>query len=66
MTGLLKKACEIGVLCGVDVSLAFSDLKGDLHIYSNSNQLKIMAKPKFRSQGSRLVYQHVKEEVMQI
>ena len=63
MTGLLKKACEIGVLCGVEVSLAFTNFKGDLHIYSNSDQLKIMAKPKLRALRSRLVYEHATAEV---
>jgi hypothetical protein len=34
--GLLKKAHEIGVLCGIKVSLIFNNLEGDIISYSNN------------------------------
>ena len=39
MTGLLKKACEMGILCGVKISVSFTDLKGNLHLYQNIDKL---------------------------
>ena len=39
--GLLKKACELGVLCGVDVSLAFSDLNNNIHLFKNNSNIQI-------------------------
>ena len=46
MTGLLKKACEISLLCGVEVAVSFTDLKGNLHSYKNSSNLSIKHKKK--------------------
>jgi hypothetical protein len=34
--GLLKKTHELGVLCGVKVSLVFNSLNGDIVSYSNN------------------------------
>ena len=47
--GLLRKAHEIGVLCGINISLAFSNLKGDVISYSNNTEVLVVAKDSFNS-----------------
>src|SRR3990167_7239506 len=39
--GLLKKAAELATLCGVKVSLLFTDLGDYPHYFSNDHEVKI-------------------------
>lgn len=45
--GLLRKAHEIGVLCGIKISLVFTNLKGDVINYSNNPDILVLAKDSF-------------------
>lgn len=38
--GLLKKASEIATLCGVEVSLIFTDMTGNVHFFTNNDVFK--------------------------
>lgn len=38
--GLLKKASELSTLCGVDVSLIFTDMTGNVHFFTNNEDFK--------------------------
>ena len=38
--GLLKKASELSTLCGVAVSLIFTDMTGNVHLFSNNQDFK--------------------------
>lgn len=45
--GFLKKAHELGVLCGIKVSLVFNNMEGDVISYSNNQDLIVLAKDTF-------------------
>ena len=61
MTGLLKKACEIGILCGVDVAVSFADLKGNLHVYNNSDNFTLK-QSKSSQKAEKLTVKYTAEE----
>ena len=37
---MLKKAAELSILCGVKVTLVFTDLNNTVHTYSNNSDIK--------------------------
>ena len=62
MSGLLKKACEISLLCGVEVAVSFTDLKGNLHSYKNSSNLSIKPKKRLIEMKDTLVIEYKTED----
>lgn len=48
--GLLRKAHEIGVLCGIKISVVFSNLKEDVISYTNNSDVIVLAKDSFNQQ----------------
>ena len=47
--GLLKKVHEIGVLCGINISIIFNNIQGDLITYSNNSDMIVLAKESFNA-----------------
>ena len=45
--GLLKKAAELGIPCGIKVSLVFSDMNNSLHTYCNNKDIKFLVSPSY-------------------
>lgn len=39
---MLKKVHELGMLCGVKVTLVFTDLKGNIISFSNNKEMSIV------------------------
>ena len=62
MTGLLKKACEISLLCGVEVAVSFTDLKGNLHSYKNSSNFSIKPKKRIFEMKDKIVIDYKSED----
>lgn len=38
--GLLKKASELSVLCGIKITLVFTDLNSGVHTFTNNHDLR--------------------------
>ena len=43
-SGILKKCFDLGTVCGIKISVAFTDLKGNIHSYSNTSDFEIKLK----------------------
>jgi len=59
---LLKKANELAVLCGVKVSLVFSDLHHNIHSYSSTDCFKFVASREFTDSIKHLNYYEYTDE----
>jgi hypothetical protein len=41
----MKKASELATLCGIKVSMVFTDLVGNVHTFSNTEDFELFIKP---------------------
>jgi hypothetical protein len=62
---LLKKANELAVLCGVKVSLVFSDLHHNIHSYSSTDCFKFVASREYIDSIKHVnYYEYTDEDVL--
>lgn len=59
--GLLKKAAELAILCGVKISLAFTDNQNMIHTYTNNGDVKFLVSEELTSTFSKLPWMEYKE-----
>lgn len=56
--GLLKKACELTKLCGVEVSLLFTDMTGNIHFFTNNNDFKFSINEHIKLHSEKKLYKY--------
>lgn len=62
--GLLKKAAELGKLCGVKVCIMFSDLSENYHYFSNTSEIVVHpVKPLRKPKTDPLMYTYSIDDV---
>ena len=44
---MVKKAAELATLCGVNLSLIFTDLDNDFHYFTNNQNIKVTLNKSF-------------------
>jgi len=61
---LVKKAAELATLCGVSLSLIFTDLDNDFHYFTNDKNIKISLNKSFTAKNKKYkVYDYDPKEV---
>jgi hypothetical protein len=61
---LVKKAAELATLCGVSLSLIFTDLDNDFHYFTNNKNIKITLNKSFTAKHKKYkVYDYDPKDV---
>lgn len=60
--GLLKKASELTKLCGVNCSLLFTDISGNIHFFSNNDTFKFAINQNHLSTNEKKLYKYSCEQ----